>query len=373
MAENTQVPEGLIEEQLQPEQTQGVPKGLIEEKLQPAASEEAPATATEATAETPKEAPEGTAAKAWRKATTPLLSQPTIEKNATEYANKPVTLAETEHPYLTPLKKFGAGIVGSTEKMARDFSSPLGLATMAAGPIIEGAAKAAPALGELAESVPYLKPALQYGQRALGAAFGTQGAVEAGKGVTQAYKEGGFTPETAEQTLGGAGIAAMGGAGALEGTKAGTEPAMKDAHQKILEDRVKKAEKEHTPAKDLYDAHAAIRATGEPAPSDVLKKYETTRGALESAKAALQAHIEAKAATPSAPDQPITPAEVEAARPEQPTPTKEENDAKLMGMMNKIAPAEGAPAQNVKTPGQIPPETFPQEPKIGRAACRERV
>ncbi len=168
-----------------------------------------------------------TASKVWEKATTPLLSQPLIEKRATEYSTAAPTLSESEHPYRTAAKKFGAGVVGSTEKMARDFSSPLGVATMAAGPIVEGAAEAVPALKGLAEASPYIKPAMKYGQRAMGTLFGAQGAVEAGKGVKQAYEEGGFTPETAEQTLGGAGIAAMGGAGALEGTKIGQERAGK--------------------------------------------------------------------------------------------------------------------------------------------------
>src|SRR5208282_6698194 len=50
--------------------------------------------------------------------------------------------------------------------------------------------------------------------------------------------------------------------------------------------------------------------------------------------------------------------------PEAPTPTKEENDAKLARLMEQAAPAE-KPAlapENVKVPGQVQPETFPQEP-----------
>src|SRR5208282_4972316 len=194
----------------------------------------------------------------WDKANKPTLQQPVIEKRATEYAEAPPTLKESESPTTTAMKKFGAGVVGSTEKMAREFSSPLGLATMAAGPIVEGAAKAVPALGEAAEAVPYLKPALKYGQRALGTAFGTSGAIGAGQGIKKAYEEGGFTPETAEQTLGGAGIAAMGGAGALEGTKVGQEPAVK-----ALAAPVRAASKVAKPLSHIIPSVGGIIAAGE--------------------------------------------------------------------------------------------------------------
>ena len=66
--------------------------------------------------------------------------------------------------------------------------------------------------------------------------------------------------------------------------------------------------------------------------------------------------------SPTPVDRPITAEETAAARPEAPTPTKEENDAKLKSLMEQIAPAE-APIRdpfNVKRPGQVQPETFPQ-------------
>src|SRR5208282_3632321 len=82
---------------------------------------------------------------------------------------------------------------------------------------------------------------------------------------------------------------------------------------------------------------------------------------LQEAKEAAAAAKEAGAAQP---EREITPQEAALARPEAPTPTKEENDAKLARLMEQAAPAvKPAPApENVKVPGQVQPETFPQEP-----------
>jgi hypothetical protein len=147
---------------------------------------------------------------------------------------------------------------------------------------------------------------------------------------------------------------------------------------KILQDHVVKAEKAHAPNKQLYDAHEADRQAGNPAPEAVLKPYEKTKRAAEDAKRALQAHQKAMAAKPvpaAAPEVPLAQRSdlltteqqaAQAARTAKP-PTDAElktRQEKLMGQMEKhvgIEPPAPTPA-NVKLPGQIQPETFPQTP-----------
>jgi hypothetical protein len=137
-----------------------------------------------------------------------------------------------------------------------------------------------------------------------------------------------------------------------------------------LQDRYKEAVKDAQEPERAYKAHDAGRQQGIPAPDDVLKAHEKAQKDLQSAEAHLKAaeedykgKVDSKSTAASA-ERPITPEDVAAARPEAPTPTKEENDAKLSGLMEKAAPTEKpAPTpENVKLPGQVQPETFPQEP-----------
>lgn len=373
----------------------------------------------------------------WDKVNKPLLSQPIIEKHATEYAEAGPTLAESEHPTRTAFKKGFAGALGSIEKMGREMSSPLGIATLAAGPIIEGAGEAVPAAKELAESVPYLKPALKYGQRALGLGFGAQGLRGAEQGVEQAVKEGGVTPQTSEQILGGAGFGALGVAGGLHDTKVGTQPIQKTAAAPIraasrlgkplshivpsvggiiaaseagiphpfivggtvgrfilppamlermfdagrtlglnkeeaniihLQGRYDDAVHEAKEPQKAWESHEAGRQQGIPAPADVVKAHADAQAAVQEAEAHLKAaqkDYADKMASKGVPvEEPITPEAVEAARP---SPTDEELKArqeKLMGQIEEKAGIEQSKPtpENVKLPGQVQPETFPQEP-----------
>lgn len=139
----------------------------------------------------------------------------------------------------------------------------------------------------------------------------------------------------------------------------------------ILEDNLKKAQKEFEPVQAQWDAHEAVRQQGGTAPLKVLKDYEAKKNAVVEAQAALDAHREymaSKGAPAPAPEREIELSpeqqEAQAARQEKPTPTKEENDAKLRGLMEQIAPTEKPEPtpQNVKLPGQVQSETFPQEP-----------
>jgi hypothetical protein len=129
---------------------------------------------------------------------------------------------------------------------------------------------------------------------------------------------------------------------------------------------LEKATKDADKARDAHKAYSATIAEGGSAPEAVenayLKAHEAQVEAQKHYDAAVRA-VKAQA-TGMAPDQDITPEAVDAARPEPATPTKEQNDAKLSELMEKAAPTEKpAPVpQNVKTPGQIQPETFPQTP-----------
>jgi hypothetical protein len=118
-------------------------------------------------------------------------------------------------------------------------------------------------------------------------------------------------------------------------------------------------------AAEDYHAYDAGREQGIPAPKKILDAHEKAQKHLDLIEQHLQAAREAVAPKATAvPETPITPEAVAAARPEAPTPTKEENDAKLARLMEQAAPTEKpAPvARNVKLPGQVQPETFPQEP-----------
>jgi predicted GNAT family acetyltransferase len=144
---------------------------------------------------------------------------------------------------------------------------------------------------------------------------------------------------------------------------------------KSLQEKYNEQYKEHQDNEKEYKAYDAHREQGGTASEEVLKKYEKSKAALQHTQEALQAaqdnysqklaERQAKRTGQAPTEQPITPADVALARPDQPTPTKEQNDAKLRGMMEQIAPTEKpAPVPaNVKTPGQVQPETFPQEPR----------
>jgi hypothetical protein len=227
-----------------------------------------------------------------------------------------------------------------------------GLVDRAAGGDIGGAAaqaatyEAVPKVAEKAAGLP--KAAVQEGLPKVAKAY-------------EQFRQGG--PEAAPMHQGKISKAVQAVRGALP------EGPTNAKHSVVLEDRLKKAQADAVKPQADYDAHEAIIAEGGDAPADVLKNHEKAQLKVQEAQAALDAHNRAMAANKtSAPaEREITPEEVAAARPEAPetpTPTKEQNDAKLSGMMEQIAPTEKpAPVpENVKGPGQVQPETFPQEP-----------
>src|SRR5208282_3034913 len=155
--------------------------------------------------------------------------------------------------------------------------------------------------------------------------------------------------------------------------KIGLSPdeAIVDTHETLT----KKADKNFEKAQQelsIYDAslrHEPIDEDANPAYKAAKAKFDKAQAAqaeahyhLNEARDVLRENLEKQSAGRS--EREITPQEAALARPEAPTPTKEENDAKLARLMEQAAPAE-KPAlapENVKVPGQVQPETFPQEP-----------
>jgi Protein of unknown function (DUF3293) len=411
------VPDGLQEEPIaNTTGISGVPEGVTEEPLHMGGA----GGSFE---------PESTASKVWEKSNEALIPAGRAEKEGKAYAEAPTTLAESEHPAWTGLKKFGAGMYSDTAATARQMAtSPLGIAMLGTG--------------ELAETVPgAIGKVAQAAQKVAGAGFGAQGAEQAYQGGSEMLKKG-VNAENLSKTSGGVGQALLGGAGALHGTEVGEQPATKalaapvraasklgkplshiipsvggivaasemgiphpfivggtvgrfilppealermfaagrtlglnpeEANIEHLTDRYEKAKHEAKAPQKAYEAHEAGRQQGMPAPEDVIKAHEkaqtTLRESEEHLKAAQKDYADklASKGVPAPADQPIgLIAEQQAAQDARttPTPTKEENDAKLARLMEQAAPTEkpALVAENVKTPGQVQPETFPQTP-----------
>lgn len=154
---------------------------------------------------------------------------------------------------------------------------------------------------------------------------------------------------------------------------------VEDRNVQRLEKAVKTADQAADKAAESHSIYAASEERG-PIDPEVNPAYKKSMEALKKAKdAQAEAHFhlqEAKRASQEAEanrgaiegqGRDITPAEVNAARPEETTPTNEElstRQNKLMGEIEKQAGIEKPASipENVKTPGQVQPETFPQEP-----------
>jgi hypothetical protein len=211
----------------------------------------------------------------------------------------------------------------------------------------------------------------------------------------KATKAAGENAPAAGAVIGGVTGAAGGASGAAYGTYTGGrvgkivgEPLKavgeklskfgQTPEEKIIsthEDLARKADKDVAKAEEAHSIYAASEAKG-PIDPEANPAYKKSMDALEKARTAqAEAHFHLQEAKESArvaaeeksaevPEHEPTAADVDAARPEAPeapTPTKEENDAKLSGLMDQVAP-EKPEAENVKGPGQVQPETFPQEP-----------
>jgi hypothetical protein len=373
-------------------------------------------------------APESTAAKAWRKSNEALLPAGRAETEGKEYAESPTTLEESKHPLWTGMKKFGAGMYSDTAATARQMlTSPLGIALMGTSELgevlpnkIKPAIEAAHKIAGLGFGAQGAEQAYQGASEMADKGVNAENLSKTAGGLGQAFLGGAGTlhdtkvgnepatkalaaPVRAASALGKplshiipsvGGIVAASEAGIphpfiVGGTvgrfilppetlermfEKGRTLGLNDEEANIihLRDRYNEAVKDAKQPEREYKAHEAGRQQGIPAPDDVLRAHEKAQknlqeseSHLKAAEADYAARLQAKAAPAGAPQPEITPEAVAAARPEAPTPTKEENDTRLRGLMEKIAPTE-KPAlipENVKQPGQVQPETFPQEPK----------
>jgi predicted GNAT family acetyltransferase len=154
---------------------------------------------------------------------------------------------------------------------------------------------------------------------------------------------------------------------------------VEDRNVQRFEKASKVADKAAAKAEDDHSVYAASEAHG-PIDPEANPAYKKSMDALNKARIAQQeAHYhlqEAKAAAEEAKAnagavegqaREITPEEAALARPDQPTPTDADlktRQEKLMADMEAKAGVEKPTPtpQNVKGPGQVQPETFPQEP-----------
>lgn len=204
--------DGLVEEPLQQAAPAHLSDDLVEEPL-PEASKTVTPPADTTDKPSFVDRMKSIGSKAWEAVNTPLMKGSNEEEEATksvkDYANQAPTLAESEHPIATGIRKGIAGAYGDTVDTLRGLTSPLGMATLAAGP----AAEAEGALGTLGKVA----------SKAAAGTFAGEGLHQAGKGARQIYEDKGLTPENTKETLGGLGTAAMGTVGALHGTALGNE------------------------------------------------------------------------------------------------------------------------------------------------------
>lgn len=421
MADDTQIeglPEGATVRALQPEgetaspqptadasKIEGLPEGSTVRALAPADTTQSTTGSSKETPSTPK--PQSTVSKVWDAANKPLIPEGRAEKEGHALADSPPTLAESEHPILTGIKKGAAGMYADAAQMGRNMvSSPLGAATLG--------------LGELGEAPGALGKVAKAGSRLAGLGFGAQGAEQAVEGATSG---------NLQKTLGGAGQAILGGTAGVRGTEMGEAPAKKallapvrgvgkaagpishalptgiglaageamghpwygsiagrmliprepiesflskgrtaglspeEANIAHLEDRVRDAEKAAKPAQEAYDAHEASRQQGIPAPEKIIKAHETAQKNLAEAQMHLDnAKTAAKPAPPVPADQPITPEAVAQARPRTtlgPPPVEPK------GLPN-LEPQE-APVEAPRAPQGVP-GIAPETPKAEAAA-----
>lgn len=138
----------------------------------------------------------GIISRTWSALNTPLIPQGRAEKEGLATATSVPTLAESEHPVLTGIKKGLAGAYADTLGTVRGFTSPVGLATLG--------------MGAVARAVPKIAPLARAVQTGAGLVFGGQGAGQ----VIGAGTEN--TPEAWQQRLQGASQVAAGAAGGAD-------------------------------------------------------------------------------------------------------------------------------------------------------------
>lgn len=146
--------------------------------------------------------PESTSAKVWRVANTPLIPEGRAEREGHEVAESTPSRWDEAHPTLSGIKKGVAGAYADTVGTVRGFTSPLGLATLGAGPAVESLES----VPVLAKAAPFLQKIVTPAQKIAGAGFGAEGVHHAYKGAKDIATNG-VTPENTEQTLSGLGQA----------------------------------------------------------------------------------------------------------------------------------------------------------------------
>ena len=330
----------------------------------------------------------------WDVYNAPVLPAGKMETTGNEYYEK--------HRTSDPYKAAVAKTVADAGKTTRQFlTSPLAVTTLGAGPALETAGGAVKA-----------------GAKLLPMAFGARGAQETYQGAKDIAQHG-VTPENVQQTLEGAGQVFFGGAGTAEGTEFGNKPATEvmtapvraagktynvitqevpgaagylvggypgsvaargvkglipEAGEGITEfgktqestnlskqeSNLKKAQQAHAKAKAELDSYAASEAQAPGStPEKTVKAEEKARQAMEDAQfhrdAAKEALDKSRAPKPTPKDQTI----------------QADPYAGIQGDIDRMAPKvrpampEPAPVPENpvrRTPGQVQPETFPQEP-----------
>src|ERR1035437_3222720 len=397
MADITGVPEGLTEEALpKAGAIQGVPEGLTEEAL--------PAVTNPTTAPAPKPP-----------STYESLTAPD-DPGAREFGEK--------HPVLGPVVRglgaLGGAVMGMPGAIAHTFSPATEEEQKTYGGAYEtqpgftnrallgaerlSGASSIPDARDFYEGKQDIKPTAAGIKSVLPEALGQgagvvvggelmgKGAGPATRGVGRVLKTAGEHASDIGAVTGGAAGATHGPGGVAYGTYTGgrigkivgkplevvggamSKVGMTPGEKLISthEDLARKADKVVAKAEEAHSIYAASEAKG-PIDPEVNPAYKKSMDALEKARTAqAEAHfhlqeakesvrVAAEAQAAEVPEHEPTAADVDSARPEAPTPTKEENDAKLSGLMDQVAP-EKPEADNVKRPGQVQPETFPQEP-----------
>jgi hypothetical protein len=177
--------------------------------------------------------------------------------------------------------------------------------------------------------------------RAVGAGIGMAAATEAG--IPHPYLIGGVTGAAASALVPKDLVTRL----IEKGKTVGLSP--EESAVVKLEDRAKASAKALAQAQADYDAYGASAEQGVEAPTDITKKLEKAKTTAaedrfhaDAAKEKLQPTKQAAPVAAAQPEAPIT---------VRPTPQE------------TIAPKAPQRAVNVKGPGEVQPETFPQEPK----------
>ncbi len=297
---DSNVPEGLVEEKLQPTQAQSVPEGLTEEPLTPP---------------TEKSFSE---------------RHPVLSAVGGALLDKPTGGQEGQEGMLT---SFGHGMgiptsVAEAKEAApkltvKDAAEAVGGPAVQAGKMIYGAAQQGSKgreegrqeIKEAAQNVLSGQPILpNVGKAAYGFVHGALQSIPfAGPLAEKAGEQ--VAAGNISGAIGSGAAATIQSLGFLKGGEAKPVDPVQLEHLKILEDRLKTAQTEAVKPQKDYDAHQAIRNEGGTAPAEVTDKHMKAQAKVRDAEQSLAAHQRAMAAPPVPPDRPITAEEVAAARP----------------------------------------------------------